>query len=80
MNSKKWRECRSVSRLTIKLAEETGEVAKAYLDVVEASTEILRRRALTHLRTEVEHVTFIADCLDNLVIASGDPANEVSVL
>lgn len=78
MNKEKWKNCKSMSRLAVKLAEETGEVAAAHLDVLEVNTEIHRRRAITHLRTELEHVQFIALCMENLAIEAFD--SEVSVL
>lgn len=66
MNHAKWEATRSTSMLVIKLAEETGEVAKAHLDVQEARTEGQYSRAQENLMEEIDHVIFIAGRLKEL--------------
>lgn len=81
MNRQKWRNCRSASRLLVKASEELGEVAKEYGDLVAASDERLRELAMRNMRREIEHATFILDCLDNLVGAQLDkyPSERVAI-
>lgn len=69
MNKKKWLACKSAAKLTIKLAEETGEVAKAHLDVLEATNAQSREHRKGRLIVELGHVKFIAECLEQLVKA-----------
>lgn len=66
MNRAKWENCHSTPRLVIKLAEETGEVAKAHLDMVEAKDAEVFMWAEDNLREEIDHVLFIAGRLKEL--------------
>lgn len=76
MNRTKWEKCKSVSRLVIKLHEEAGEIAKAYLDAVEASDGDVRERCKAQMLVEIDHLHHIASCLDDLI--SGSPAGALS--
>ena len=69
MNKARWMECKSAARLTIKLAEEVGEVAKAHLDVLDATSAQSRDHRKRQLVTEIGHVQFISQCLLDLVLA-----------
>lgn len=59
MNRAKWQNVSSPGLLVVKLAEETGEVAKAYLDHYESDTHAERTKAHQDLMEELEHVEFI---------------------
>lgn len=59
--------CKSAAKLTIKLTEEVGEVAKAHLDVLEATGAQSREHRKRRLVIELGHVQFIAECLSHLV-------------
>lgn len=78
MNAEKWK---SASRLTIKLAEEAGKVAAAYLDVIDAVNETQRIHAKTAMMREIKHVQLIAATLLNLVEnpPTDDNGNEVNI-
>lgn len=60
MNKVKWKQCREPGILVAKLAEETGEVAKAYLDWATAKSLDESGKARENWAEELEHVEFIA--------------------
>lgn len=68
MNKEKWRG-KSASRLMPKLMEEVGEVAKEYVDVMDAPTSQPRLDAKLKMIGELDHVIFIAGCLKDVVQA-----------
>lgn len=67
MNKQKWLECKSVNRLLVKLVEEVGEVAKEKNEAAEAFTPRMREQAMGRMVVELEHTTFIAECLSTLI-------------
>lgn len=77
MNKNRWRNCRSASRLVAKLAEETGEVASAYLDVLDCTNDGSRLAAKRNLLNELSHVRFIGNCLENLVMEGSESSGPI---
>ena len=69
MNRDKWKTA-PTSRLVIKLSEEVGEVAKAYLEAVEATNDGVRDRAKVMMLAELRQVAFIHNVLVNRIETS----------
>jgi len=74
MNREKWEQYQPNAVRIAKLTEETGEVAKAYLDWQDACAKVgpsslsaLSRR--DHLLEELEHVEFQARCFREQLVS-----------
>lgn len=68
MNHSKWQKVKDPAILVAKLTEETGEVAKAFLDGFEADTVVGRSNADKNLAEELEHVEFIIGRIRDVAI------------